>query len=63
MVILSVAIITGSVLLMIPEMPELDMTQATMEHERMGPTGPHNAGGSTGMFLEKLMFLFSYESY
>jgi hypothetical protein len=48
---------------MIPEMLELDMTYAMMEQERMGPTGPHNARGSAGMFLEKLMFLFSYESY
>jgi hypothetical protein len=63
MVILSVAVITGSVLSMIPEMLELDMTYAMMEQERMGPTGPHNARGSAGMFLEKLMFLFSYESY
>jgi hypothetical protein len=29
----------------------------------MRPSPPHNAGGSAGMFLEKLVFVFGCESY
>jgi hypothetical protein len=51
-------VITGSELLMISEMPELDVTQYTMEPEE---TGPH-AGTSTGMLLNELIFIFGCES-
>jgi hypothetical protein len=39
------------------------MMQSTMEQEGMGPTSPHNVGGSADMFLERLTFVTFCESY
>jgi hypothetical protein len=55
--ILSAMIITGSRLPMIPEMLVLDVTQYTMEPEE---TRPH-ARTSTCIFLNHLIFIFSFE--
>jgi hypothetical protein len=51
MAILSAAMTTGLELLVISEMPELNVAQFAMMQEGMGPNAPPNAGGSAGMFL------------
>jgi hypothetical protein len=59
MAISSAMIVAGLELLMIPEMPELNVTQSTM---LLGVARPH-AGASASMLLNELMFAFSCESY
>jgi hypothetical protein len=54
LVISSTMIVTGSELPMIPEMPELDSSQYTLEPEE---TRPH-AGTSASMLLTDLLFVF-----
>jgi hypothetical protein len=34
------------------------VVQSQMEQEGTGPNAPHDAGGSAGMFLQKLEFVF-----
>jgi hypothetical protein len=58
MAISCVVVIPGSKLPVIPEMLELDMAQSKMEQEGTWSDALHGAGGSAGMFLNKLKLHF-----